>query len=95
MAGAKSVLDQPDRAQAPPASLHPLVLVTTKDADHARALKDVLLEEVLWLGEISSKLRPAAQRLARGVSLGRYPLSEDDTEVTAEEFGQECEEGSS
>jgi hypothetical protein len=62
----------------------PIVLVTSKDADNARALRLSRVEEVVWLSEIESGLWPAVRR-ARGIgylqpimgaidrSLLRYP----------------------
>jgi hypothetical protein len=40
----------------------PIVLVTTKDADNARALRSAEVEEVVWLSEIESDLWPAVRR---------------------------------
>jgi hypothetical protein len=45
--------------------LHPIVLVTSKDADNARALRSAGVEEVVWLSEIEAGLWPAVRR-ARG-----------------------------
>jgi hypothetical protein len=45
--------------------LHPIVLVTSKDADNARALRSAGVEEVVWLSEIETGLWPAVRR-ARG-----------------------------
>lgn len=42
----------------------PLVLVTTRDADNARHLKDVAVSEVVWLSEVERDLWPAVQRAA-------------------------------
>lgn len=62
----------------------PIVLVTSKDADNARAFRLAGVEEVVWLSEIESGLWPAVRR-ARGLgylqpimraierSLLRYP----------------------
>lgn len=52
------------RARLP---LQPMVLVTHKDADNARHLKDVLLEEVVWHDEPAHELWSAVARArARG-----------------------------
>lgn len=40
----------------------PIVLVTSKDADNARALRSAGVEEVVWLSEIESDLWPAVRR---------------------------------
>jgi hypothetical protein len=40
----------------------PIVLVTTKDADNARALRSAEIEEVVWLSEIESDLLMAVRR---------------------------------
>ncbi|HWG54835.1 MAG TPA: hypothetical protein VN677_16180 [Gemmatimonadaceae bacterium] len=40
----------------------PVVLVTTKDADNARCLRGVPVEEVVWLGDVSRELWPAIRR---------------------------------
>jgi hypothetical protein len=46
----------------------PVVLVTQRDADNARHLKDVLVEEVVWQHEVARELWPAIERArARGV----------------------------
>jgi hypothetical protein len=42
--------------------LRPIVLVTSKDADNARALKDVSVEEVVWLSEVRESLWSAVRR---------------------------------
>jgi hypothetical protein len=42
--------------------LHPVVLVTSKDADNARALRSAGVEEVVWLSEIETGLWPAVRR---------------------------------
>lgn len=42
----------------------PLVLVTTRDADNARHLKDLAIGEVVWLHDVERELWPAAQRAA-------------------------------
>lgn len=42
--------------------LHPIVLITRKDADNARHLKDLSVEEVVWPGEVQRGLWPAVQR---------------------------------
>jgi hypothetical protein len=47
------------RSRAP---FSPLVLVTTKDANNARALGRVGVEEVVWLHEIDAALAPAVSR---------------------------------
>src|ERR1051326_7964283 len=47
------------RARVP---FNPLVLVTTKDADNARNLGRVGIEEVVWLHEIDAALAPAVSR---------------------------------
>lgn len=41
---------------------NPLVLVTTKDADNARALGQVGIDEVVWLHEVEAALGPAVSR---------------------------------
>ena len=40
----------------------PIVLVTTKDADNARCLRGVPVEEIVWLGEVSRELWSAIRR---------------------------------
>jgi hypothetical protein len=48
--------------------LAPLVLVTSKDADNMRALKDLNVEEVVWLHEVERHLLAAVKRAsARGL----------------------------
>ena len=47
------------RARAP---FSPLVLVTTKEADNARAIGRVGVEEVVWLHEVEAALAPAVSR---------------------------------
>lgn len=47
----------------------PVVLVTTRDADNARHLKDVTVGEVVWLHEVERELWPAVQRAASQASL--------------------------
>lgn len=42
--------------------LHPIVLATSKDADNARAVHRVAIEEVVWLHEMEVTLWPAVQR---------------------------------
>ncbi|HVE77699.1 MAG TPA: hypothetical protein VNA89_02500 [Gemmatimonadaceae bacterium] len=42
----------------------PVVLVTSKDADNARSLKDVHVEEVVWCHEAERELWPAVKRAA-------------------------------
>lgn len=44
----------------------PLVLVTSKDADNARAFRSAGVDEVVWLSEIETGLWPAVRR-ARGI----------------------------
>jgi hypothetical protein len=41
---------------------HPLVVATTRDADNVRLLKDVPVEELVWLGTLSDALWPAVRR---------------------------------
>ncbi len=41
---------------------HPVVLVTRWDLENARQLKDVSVEEVIWLLEAQQALRPAVER---------------------------------
>jgi transposase-like protein len=41
---------------------HPVVLVTRWDPDNARSLKDIVIEEVVWFGEIERELEPAVDR---------------------------------
>jgi hypothetical protein len=41
---------------------HPVVLVTRWEVENARSLKDVSVEEVIWLLEIEQALRPAVER---------------------------------
>lgn len=41
--------------------LRPIVLVTSKDADNARAIRSAGVEEVVWLSEIESGLWPAVR----------------------------------
>ncbi len=41
----------------------PLVLVTTREADNARHLKDVAVREVVWLHEVERELWRAVQRV--------------------------------
>ena len=45
--------------------LHPIVLATSKDADNARAVHRVAIEEVVWLHEIDATLWPAVQRASQ------------------------------
>src|SRR5213593_711272 len=51
--------------------LHPVVLVTSKDADNARALRGIPVEEVVWLSEIEEALRPAVRRANASALLQR------------------------
>jgi hypothetical protein len=48
--------------------LHPLILVTRRDADNVRRVKDVFIEEVIWLEDMNKMLRAAIQS-ARGRGL--------------------------
>lgn len=41
---------------------HPVVLVTRWDLENARHLKDVSVEEVIWMPEVDRGLRPAVDR---------------------------------
>ena len=46
---------------------HPLVVVTSKDADNARRLQDLAVDEVVWVGEKENTLLAAVRRaIARG-----------------------------
>ena len=47
--------------------LRPMVLVTSKDADNARALRSMAIDEVVWLSEIDSCLWPAVRRARASV----------------------------
>jgi hypothetical protein len=42
--------------------LHPLILVTSKNADNALAIRWVAVEEVVWLSEVEHALWPAVSR---------------------------------
>lgn len=42
--------------------LHPIILVTSKNADNALALRWVAVEEVVWLSELECGLWPAVRR---------------------------------
>jgi len=46
----------------------PIVLVTTKDADNARCLRGVLVEEIVWLGDVSRELWSAIRRATFSVA---------------------------
>lgn len=56
------------RARAP---LRPIVLVTRRDADNARHLKDVSVDEVVWHGEAAWALWPAVGRARASGALHR------------------------
>jgi hypothetical protein len=45
--------------------LHPIVLATSKDADNARAVHRVAIEEVVWLHEMEVTLWPAVQQASQ------------------------------
>jgi hypothetical protein len=47
--------------------LRPTVLVTSKDADNARALRWMAIDEVVWLSEIDGGLWPAVRRARANV----------------------------
>jgi hypothetical protein len=47
--------------------LRPMVLVTSKDADNARALRSMAIDEVVWLSEIDAGLWPAVRRARASV----------------------------
>jgi hypothetical protein len=47
--------------------LRPMVLVTSKDADNARSLRSMAIDEVVWLSEIDSGLWPAVRRARASV----------------------------
>jgi hypothetical protein len=47
--------------------LSPMVLVTSKDADDARALRSMAIDEVVWLSEIDAGLWPAVRRARASV----------------------------
>jgi hypothetical protein len=47
--------------------LRPMVLVTSKDADNARALRSMAIDEVVWLSEIEAGLWPAVRRARASV----------------------------
>jgi hypothetical protein len=47
--------------------LRPMVLVTSKDADNARALRTTVIDEVVWLSEIDAGLWPAVLRARTSV----------------------------
>lgn len=51
--------------------LRPVVLVTSKDADNARALRSMAVDEVVWLSEIESGLWTAVRRARANVSRQR------------------------
>ncbi|MGH7629077.1 MAG: hypothetical protein ACREOF_06750 [Gemmatimonadales bacterium] len=52
----------------PPSLAPPLVLVTARDADNARAIKDIRVDEVVWLQDLERDLVRAAHRAqSRGV----------------------------
>ncbi len=51
--------------------LQPIVLVTNKDADNARALRGIPVEEVVWLSEIEEALRSAVRRANASALLQR------------------------
>jgi len=55
--------------------LQPMVLVTSKDADNARALQGLAVEEVVWLSEIQDALSPAVRRANAGALLQRVGLA--------------------
>jgi hypothetical protein len=46
----------------------PMVLVTSKDADNARALRWTAVDEVVWLSEVDAGLWPAVRRARTNVS---------------------------
>jgi hypothetical protein len=47
--------------------LRPMVLLTSKDADNARALRRMAIDEVVWLSEIEVGLWPAVRRARANV----------------------------
>lgn len=50
---------------------HAVILVTTRDADNARFLKDIRAHEVIWIGEARAALRAAVERVRAGWALER------------------------
>ncbi len=55
--------------------LQPIVLVTSKDADNARALRGIPVEEVVWLSEVQGSLGAAVRRANASALLQRTGLA--------------------
>src|SRR3989442_870432 len=57
----------------------PIVLITSKDADKARAHRSVPAEEVVWLSEVHEFFRSAVRRANASVTLQRDVLGRRET----------------